>query len=50
MPQVYPTVPHGTTIGSRPQRKLLDQVRDVLRAKHYSYRTEQADVGMAYIA
>ncbi|MBD2092138.1 phage integrase N-terminal SAM-like domain-containing protein [Microcoleus sp. FACHB-1515] len=25
---------------SRP-RKLLDQVRDVLRVKHYSYRTEQ---------
>ena len=26
------------------KRKLLDQVRDVLRAKHYSYRTEQAYV------
>ncbi len=25
-------------------RKLLDQVRDVLRAKHYSYRTEEAYV------
>ncbi len=25
---------------SRPS-KLLDQVRDVLRVKHYSYRTEQ---------
>ncbi|MFQ3632430.1 phage integrase N-terminal SAM-like domain-containing protein, partial [Roseiflexus sp.] len=23
-------------------RKLLDQVRDILRAKHYSYRTEEA--------
>ena len=22
-------------------KKLLDQVRDVLRIKHYSYRTEQ---------
>jgi hypothetical protein len=28
---------------SRP-RKLLDQVRDVLRVKHYSYRTEQTYV------
>lgn len=26
-------------------RKLLDQVRDALRLKHYSYRTEQAYVG-----
>ena len=25
-------------------RKLLDQVRDVIRTKHYSYRTEQTDV------
>ncbi len=23
-------------------KKLLDQVRDILRAKHYSYRTEEA--------
>lgn len=29
---------------SRP-RKLLDQVRDVIRLKHYSYRTEQSYVG-----
>ncbi|QEG37308.1 hypothetical protein [Bythopirellula goksoeyrii] len=50
MPQVYPPVPHGATMGSRPPRKLLDQVRDVPRAKHYSYRPEQADVGLAYIA
>ncbi len=25
-----------------PPKKLLDQVRDALRVKHYSYRTEQA--------
>jgi hypothetical protein len=25
-------------------RKLLDQVRDVIRLKHYSYRTEQSYV------
>jgi len=29
---------------SRP-RKLLDQVRDAIRLKHYSYRTEQSYVG-----
>ncbi len=27
-----------------PPRKLLDQVRDVIRLKHYSYRTEQTYV------
>lgn len=27
-----------------PKKKLLDQVRDVLRVKHYSYRTEQSYV------
>lgn len=26
---------------SKPERKLLDQVRDVMRLKHYSLRTEQ---------
>ncbi|MBE9138230.1 phage integrase N-terminal SAM-like domain-containing protein [Nodosilinea sp. LEGE 07088] len=26
-------------------RKLLDQVRDAIRLKHYSYRTEQTYVG-----
>ncbi|QEG34864.1 hypothetical protein Pr1d_21520 [Bythopirellula goksoeyrii] len=36
MPQVYPPVQHGATNGSCPPRKLLDQVREVLRAKHYS--------------
>ena len=35
----------SNTIAPLPPRKLLDQVRDVLRAKHYSYRTEQAYVG-----
>ncbi len=29
---------------ARSPRKLLDQVRDVLRVKHYAYRTEQAYV------
>jgi hypothetical protein len=28
-----------------PKRKFLDQLRDVLRAKHYSYSTEQTYVG-----
>ena len=28
-----------------PPRKLLDQVRDTIRLKHYSYRTEQTYVG-----
>jgi len=28
----------------RPKKKLLDQVRDVIRLKHYSIRTEQAYV------
>lgn len=26
-----------------PKRKLLDQVRDAIRLKHYSYRTEQSE-------
>jgi Phage integrase, N-terminal SAM-like domain len=25
----------------QPKKKLLDQVRDALRLKHYSYRTEE---------
>lgn len=28
-----------------PKRKFLDQLRDVLRAKHYSRRTEESYVG-----
>jgi len=31
-------------VESRP-RKLLDQVHDAIRLKHYSYRTEQAYIG-----
>ena len=30
---------------SAPKRKFLDQLRDILRAKHYSYSTEQTYVG-----
>jgi len=30
--------------GSTPPRRLLDQVRDAIRLKHYSYRTEQSYV------
>ncbi len=45
MSEVYRPAPRGATIAPRPPRKLLDQVRDVLRTKHYSYRTEQAYVG-----
>lgn len=47
--------PHPGGSGARPlavpspsrpaPRKLLDRARDVLRARHYSYRTEQAYVG-----
>ena len=29
-------------------RKLLDQVRDAIRQKHHSYRTEQSYVGWIY--
>lgn len=28
----------------KPPKKLLDQVRDAIRLKHYSYRTEQTYV------
>ena len=31
--------------GPPPPRRLLDQVRDAVRVRHYSYRTEQAYVG-----
>lgn len=27
---------------AKPSKKLLDQVRDLIRIKHYSIRTEQA--------
>ncbi|MCG9889557.1 MAG: phage integrase N-terminal SAM-like domain-containing protein [Thermosynechococcaceae cyanobacterium MS004] len=29
-------------------KKILDQLRDVLRLKHYSYRTEQSYVDWVY--
>lgn len=45
MPEIYRPAPWGAIVAPRPPRKLLDQVRDVLRAKHYSYRTEQAYIG-----
>jgi hypothetical protein len=30
------------TLQNRKDKKLLDQVSEILRLKHYSYRTEQA--------
>ena len=45
MTAAYPSAPGGASIPARPPRYLLDQVRDALRVKHYSYRTEQAYVG-----
>ncbi len=44
MSAVYSALPGTTSTLVRPPRKLLDQVRDVLRVKHYAYRTEQAYV------
>ncbi len=38
MSAVYPALPGVTSNLARPQHKLLDQVRDVLRVKHYAYR------------
>jgi integron integrase len=39
-------LPISTFFAMEPRpRKLLDQVRDVIRLKHYSYRTEQSYVG-----
>ena len=29
-------------VAGKPQKRLLDQVRDVMRLKHYSLRTERA--------
>ncbi len=42
MPNMSAILP-GTSPARNP--KLLDQVRDVLRRKHFSLRTEQAYVG-----
>jgi integrase len=44
MNEAYPVAADGATILPLKSPKLLDQVRGVLRAKHYSYRTEQAYV------
>lgn len=32
------------TLMQQPPKKLLDQVRDAIRLKHYSYRTEETYV------
>jgi hypothetical protein len=42
-PIVIKTRVPGVGMEARP-RKLLDQVRDVIRLKHYSYRTEETDL------
>lgn len=44
MSQIYGGQGANATLSVHGPRKLLDQVRDVLRTKHYSYRTEQAYV------
>ena len=44
MAAVYPALPSFTSNLARPGHKLLDQVRDFLRVKHYAYRTDQAYV------
>jgi hypothetical protein len=41
MPNMTASLPSTASAG---KPKLLDQVRDVLRRKHYSVRTEQAYV------
>ena len=38
------SVSMGSLPPDPPKRKLLDQVRDAIRLKHYSYRTEQSYV------
>ena len=44
MAQAYSSRDRESTNRNRKPRKLLDQLRDALRAKHYSYRTEEAYV------
>jgi integron integrase len=44
MPPDRDAVPRPAALSS-PPRRLLDQVRDAVRVRHYSYRTEQAYVG-----
>ncbi len=43
-PSCPPTRHSGGQIAGH-QPKLLDQVRDAIRTRHYSYRTEEAYVG-----
>lgn len=43
-PQQAPQVVTIPEAGSRPKVKLLDRVRHVIRARHYSPRTEEAYV------
>lgn len=44
MNEAYPVVVETATIPPVTSPRLLDGVRGILRAKHYSYRTEQAYV------
>jgi hypothetical protein len=45
MASVYRSAPAGTTNGAHAEPpRLLDRLRFALRAKHYAYRTEQANV------
>jgi hypothetical protein len=37
-------------ITPNPKLKLLDQVREVMRIKHYSIRTEKVSMVMSYLA
>ena len=37
-------IQHSTTAKTPKPKKLLDQVRDALRTKHYAYRTEESYV------
>jgi integron integrase len=39
-----PAAPNQTNLAADPKRKLLDQVRDTIRRKHYSLRTEETYV------
>ena len=41
---VTPNIPDKSTTSNPP--KLMDQVRDKLRVKHYSIRTEQSLFGL----
>jgi hypothetical protein len=41
MHYIHPTPKGQDSMKQNPPRKLLDQVSDAIRTKHYSYRTEQ---------